>query len=402
MPEFANRTMPVPCRRFDFPPLAARHRIVPRGRPPTPSERVRPLDVTLALRAARGPARRGLSRERAQRIAQIVLRLGRVPAVAITDSVRILAYEGRGCPHMHPGQPVQTRATRQVLRTGRVAVIERKADLQCPVPGCPCAVEAAVIAPLKLQGEVIGTVKLYDVRPGPPPDSVRRLAIGISELLSLQAEQEEAEHQRELLAQARLEALQAQIRPHFLFNTLNTVIATSRQDPDLARELLTELSGFLRASMSYRGDVTTVAEETDLVRQYLRIEQARFGDRLRVRLDVGRDVLAAQIPVLSVQPLVENSVVHGLAPQEGPVRVTVAVRRRAGRLQVAVVDDGAGLTRESLARLYGREAGLGLANIAGRLEGLYGAKGRLRLRSRAGRGTAVFLALPLRYQEAAS
>jgi len=364
-------------------------------------ERVRPLDVTLALRAARARSGHGLTPEQAQRIAQILQRLAKVPAVAITDSVRILAYEGRGCPHMHPGQPVQTRATRQVLRTGEAAEIAGKAALQCPVPGCPCAIESAVIAPLKLQGEVIGTVKLYDVVPGPMPDYVRRLAIGISELLSLQAEVQEHEHQRELLAQARLEALQAQIRPHFLFNTLNTVIATSRVDPDLARELLTELAAFLRRTISFRGERTTVAEETTFVEQYLRLEQARFGPRLSVRLRLDRDVLGAQIPVLSLQPLVENAVVHGLAPKEGTGRLTVAARRRGRRLQLAVVDDGVGLAPARLERLYrgGGSGGLGIANVAGRLEALYGAEAHLRLRSREGRGTAVFLELPIAFQE---
>lgn len=365
-------------------------------------ERVRPLDVTLALRAAQARSGHALTAEQAQRIARIVLRLAKVPAVAITDSVRILAYEGRGCPHMHAGQPVQTRATRQVLRTGEAAAIERKADLQCPIEGCPCAIEAAVIAPLKLQGKVIGTVKLYDVRPGPMPDYVRRLAIGISELLSLQAELQEHEHQRELLAQARLEALQAQIRPHFLFNTLNTVIATSRVDPDLARELLMELSAFLRHTISYRGERTTVAEETAFVQQYLRLEQARFGARLGVRIRVAPNVLRAQLPVLSLQPLVENSVVHGLAPKEGNGRVTVAARQRGPHLQLAVVDDGVGLSQARLRRLYSQDEssmGLGIANIAGRLEALYGSAARIRLRSREGKGTAVFLQLPLSLQE---
>jgi two-component system LytT family sensor kinase len=365
-------------------------------------ERVRPLDVTLALRAAAARSGRGLTDDQARRIAQIVLRLAKVPAVAITDSVRILAYEGRGCPHMHPGQPVQTRATRRVLRTGEAATIERKADLQCPVEGCPCAIESAVIAPLKLQGQVIGTVKLYDVLPGPMPDYVRRLAVGISELLSLEAEAHETERQRELLAQARLEALQAQIRPHFLFNTLNTVIAMSRRDPELARELLGELAGFLRQTISYRGETATVRDEVSFAAQYLRLEQARFGERLGVRLAIDPGVQEAEMPVLSLQPLVENSVVHGLAAKEGPGRLVVSARRRGTHLQIAVVDDGVGLSQTRLRRLYSQDEstmGLGIANIAGRLEALYGTEAHLRLRSREGRGTAVFLQLPLRRRE---
>lgn len=367
------------------------------------TEPVRPFDVRLAMRAARGQSGHGLTEDVAQRIARIVLGIADVPAVGITDSARILAYEGDGCPYMRPGQPVQTRATRQVLRTGDVAVIERKADLQCRVPGCPCEVESAVIAPLKVQGEVIGTVKLYGKRPGPMEGHVMRLAIGISELLSMQAEISEVERQRELLAQARLEALQAQIRPHFLFNTLNTVIATSRFDPDLARDLLTELASFLRHTISYRGDRISVGEEIAFVEQYLRLEHARFGDRIDVRLRVDPEVREASIPVLALQPLVENAIVHGLAPKDGHGLLRIFVSRRGGELRLAVIDDGVGIPRARLHALFEPGSGgmgLGLANIDERLQAMYGRRARLRLRSRVGKGTAVLARLPLSYEGA--
>ncbi|MDA8345810.1 MAG: histidine kinase [Thermaerobacter sp.] len=365
-------------------------------------EPVSPLDIALAIRAARGYWA-GLTRETAERIARIVLGVAHVQAVAITDSARILAYEGAGCPYMRPGQPVQTKATRQVLRTGEVALIERKQDLHCPIAGCPCAVQAAVIAPLKVQGEVVGTVKLYAEHPGPMPGYATRLAIGISELLSLQAELSEVERQKELLAQARLEALQAQIRPHFLFNTLNTVIATSRFDPDLARELLTELAAFLRHTISYRGEKIRAVEELAFVHQYLRLEQARFGDRIAVRLQMEQGVETALIPVLALQPLVENAIVHGLAPKDGHGQLLVSLRRRGVELQMAVVDDGVGITRARLRRLFlpheGTGMGLGIANVHERLHALYGSRGQIRLRSRPGRGTVVLVRLPFELPE---
>ncbi len=365
-------------------------------------EMVTPLDIALAIRAARGHWA-GLTREMAERIARILLGVAQVDAVAITDAARILAYEGAGCPHMRPGQPVQTKATRQVLRTGEVAMIERKEDLHCPVAGCPCGVQAAVIAPLKVQGEVVGTVKLYAERPGPMPGYATRLAIGISELLSLQAELSEVERQKELLAQARLEALQAQIRPHFLFNTLNTVIATSRFDPDLARELLTELAAFLRHTISYRGEKIRAAEEIAFVQQYLRLEQARFGERIAVRLRVDETVEDALLPVLALQPLVENAIVHGLAPKDGHGKLIVSVRRRGPELQVAVIDDGVGIPRARQRRLFlpreGSGMGLGIANVHERLHALYGSRGRIRLRSRPGRGTFVVVRMPFELQE---
>lgn len=229
-----------------------------------------------------------------------------------------------------------------------------------------------------------------------------RLAIGMSELLSLQAELSEVEHQRQLLAQARLEALQAQIRPHFLFNTLNTVVATSRFDPDLARELLTELAAFLRHTISDRGDHIAVGEEIAFVEQYLRLERARFGERIAVRLEVEPAVRGARLPVLALQPLVENAIVHGLAPKDGPGLLRVFVSSHGGELRLAVVDDGVGMPRARLHSLFEPTTagmGLGLSNIYERLQALYGRRARLRLRSRPGRGTAVIVRLPLSYAE---
>jgi LytS/YehU family sensor histidine kinase len=334
----------------------------------------------------------------ARRVAAIVQHIAAVDAVAITDTAQILALEGAGCPHMHPGRPVQTDATRTVLRTGEGAFIATKAELHCPVAGCPCSIQAAVIAPLKIRGHVVGTVKFYHRHSSLMPEFIQRLAVGISELLSLQLELEEAEHQRELLAQARLQALQAQIHPHFLFNTLNTIIATSRVDPELARELLAELATFLRHTISQQASRSTLAQELDFVHMYVRLEHARFGDRLQTTFRVDPAILDIEVPVLTLQPLVENAIVHGLAPKDGLGRLTVAARRRGASVCLAVVDDGVGFADGphplGTEGSDGRRDGLGLANVNQRLIGLCGPEARLRIRSRAGRGTLVAAHLP--------
>jgi LytS/YehU family sensor histidine kinase len=358
------------------------------------------LDVSLRISAEALPhLRQGLTPETAAVIAEIILRVAEVDAVAITDPEVILAFAGEGCPTMRPGGPIQTAATRHAIATGEITFVPSKDELHCPIPGCPCPIHAAVIAPLKLRGTTVGTVKLYSHRPAPIPAYIERLAWGMSQLLSLQLELAEVERYRELLAQARLEALQAQIRPHFLFNTLNTVIATSRTDPDLARALLVELAEFLRHTIGTRDDHAAVAEEIRFVEMYLRLERARLGDRLRVRVQVDESALALPMPVLTLQPLVENAVVHGLAPKRGPGQLTVAVRRRPGHLSVLVVDDGLGIPPARLAGLRARDAsrdsGVGLPNVEERLRSLYGPGHGLRIRSRPGRGTAVAFRVPI-------
>lgn len=345
-------------------------------------------------------ARQGLTADAARQIAGIVHRIAGVEAVAITDADIILAYEGEGCPHMSAGMPVQTRATRRVLQTGTMAVVRNKQELDCPVAGCPCPVQSAVIAPLSLDGKVVGSVKLYRSEPSEMPEYAQRLARGISELLSLQMHLAEAERQRELLTEARLEALQAQIRPHFLFNTLNTVIATSRDRPDEARELLTEFAQFLRQAISYQGDRTTVAADMHMVQAYLRLEQARFGDRLHTSVEVDARALELSIPVLTIEPLVENAVTHGLQPKDGPGHLVVRIYRGTRFLHVVVADDGVGIQPERLLTLLSGAGesvrpSLGLSNVHQRLTGLYGKRAGLRIRSRVGQGTMVVAQVPL-------
>ncbi len=340
----------------------------------------------------------GLMEETAQKIAGIIYRIADVEAVAITDRMRILAYTGGGCPHMRPGAPVQTQATRRVLDTGSLALVRDREELHCPDPDCPSPIQSAVVAPLHIGDRVVGAVKLYRTDPGEMPLYATRLAQGMSELLSLELSLGESERQRELLAEARLDALQAQIRPHFLFNVLNTVIATSRQDPDAARRLLTELSQFLRSTLSYHREQTTLAEDLAVVDLYLRLEGARFGSRVKATVDVDPSLLALPVPVLTLEPLVENAVTHGVAPREAldgiEGHVVIRARRRARGMVILVADNGVGISPERVHDVFqprtGTGLGLGLWNVRERLQGRAG----LRLKSRPGRGTVVRLSFP--------
>lgn len=359
------------------------------------------LDWTLRIGEQTLPyVRQGFTRETAQKIAEIIREIGAVDAVAVTDDQTILGYAGFGCPFMVPGRPILTNATRSALRTGEVRVVASKAEFACPVEGCPCPLQAAVIAPLRIRERIVGTVKLYRTQEGGMPDWLHRLAGGLAQLLSLQLELGETDRLRELTARARLEALQAQIRPHFLFNTLNMILLFSRTNIDQARELLVRLASFLRRSLSVRGDFIRVEEELEYVQTYLAIERARFGESMRFRVSVDPRALGCLIPVLTIQPLVENAVVHGLARKEGGGSLVVRARVRGDRLRVVVADSGVGIPPDRRRRIFepgvGTGMGLGLSNVNERLRMLYGDGWGLRLRSRPGRGTVVRVEVPLR------
>ena len=194
------------------------------------------------------------------------------------------------------------------------------------------------------------------------------------------------------LAEARLESLRGKLQPHFLFNTLNSIAALVRDNPRAAEEMIGTLSDLLRASLaSADSHDITLGEELDLVAKYAGVEQARFGERLHVEMNVPADLLDARVPQLLLQPLVENAIRHGIAPREGPGVVRVSGAGRNGRLTLSVEDDGVGL---GAGRPGGH--GIGLSATRERLHHMYGLDSALDVRDREGGGTRVSIDLPLR------
>lgn len=196
------------------------------------------------------------------------------------------------------------------------------------------------------------------------------------------------------LMETELKALREQLRPHFLFNTLNTVsVLVREQKNDEAVNLIARLSGLLRMTLdSTRVQEVTLRQEMDFLERYLEIQKARFSDRLSVAVTIEPAAMEARIPNLLLQPLVENAIIHGVAPKTGPGRVEVRGRVESGKLHLEVRDDGPGLGDGAL---RARE-GIGLTNTRERLAKIYGSHGHLSLRSEPGRGVSVQIILPCR------
>lgn len=198
-----------------------------------------------------------------------------------------------------------------------------------------------------------------------------------------------AERLRRELATARLEALRAQLRPHFLFNTLNAVSELVHEDPEAADRMLTELGVLLRASLADdAGETVPLERELELLDAYLAVQRRRMGARLRVRREVDPATLGVAVPLLLLQPLVENAVRHGLAGREGGGTVRIAARLEDGELVVEVDDDGEGPPDA------GVREGVGLRNTRRRLEALWGSGAELRVEGAPERGTRVRVRLP--------
>jgi two-component sensor histidine kinase len=196
------------------------------------------------------------------------------------------------------------------------------------------------------------------------------------------------------LARARLQVLKSQVHPHFLFNTLHMISTIVYQDPLLADRMIQRLSDLLRATLD-QADRQTISlrEELELLKLYLEIMQARFGDRLNVSFEIQDETLSAAVPSFILQPLTENAIRYGIMPREEGGRVTIRARRDGGRLSIRVEDDGAGWNSPPEKIL---SSGLGLKNTISRLRTLYGQDQEFRLQSGRDGGAHVALEIPFR------
>ncbi len=203
------------------------------------------------------------------------------------------------------------------------------------------------------------------------------------------------EEQKRLLLEARLDALQRQINPHFLFNTLNSIASLVRLKPELAREMIVKLGNILRALLKEHDSYVPLREELKFTDDYLDIEVVRFGaDKLRVEKEIDPRSLDLLVPSILLQPLIENSIKHGLEPRLKGGTVTLRSRFEGDRLRIEVADDGVGIVNRPASALSRAGAGIGMKNVQERLEVLYGSQARFTVVSNPGRGTLVSIEIP--------
>jgi len=198
--------------------------------------------------------------------------------------------------------------------------------------------------------------------------------------------------QEKLLMTARVEALANQINPHFLFNTLTSISSLIRSQPETARMLIVKLSGLLRRLLRSQEHFVTLREEIEAVDEYLDIERVRFGPNLVVEKVLDDASLGLIVPSMILQPLIENSIKHGLGRKLGEGRITIRAALRAGHVVIEIADNGVGMPSERID--HTREHGIGLRNVNERLSVIYGANYQLRLQSTPGQGTLARIEIP--------
>jgi two-component system, LytTR family, sensor kinase len=343
---------------------------------------------TLHTAALASPAlRAGLTTASAERSARHLRSLLGAPAIALTDASGLLAWDGRFDHHAQQ----TARLAAPVLDDGATSVRSR-GDMPCEDPDC--GLRHVIVTALTVEGRPVGTLQVFS---SSASAGLVRAAEEVARWVSGQLELAELDASRTRLMQAEVRALRAQISPHFVYNSLTAIASFVRTDPERARELLLEFADFTRHSFRRHGEFTTLAEELRSIERYLVLEKARFGDRLTVRLRVAPEVLTVAVPVLSLQPLVENAVRHGLERKPGAGTVTIIAEDVDQEAVITIEDDGIGEEPDRVRRaLAGDEAmeSIGLGNVDERLRSTYGDEYGLVVETAPGAGTKVTVRVP--------
>ena len=332
--------------------------------------------------------RRGLNPAGAAKASRQLRTLLGCDALAIMDTSGVLAWDGAG----EDMKPRMMDLAAGVLANGRTAVLPAgEADAATEATGGPLA---AVIAPVRAGTRVVGAVAA--VAPSAGAGLVRATS-EVADWVAVQVELAELDASRTQLMEAEVRALRAQISPHFIYNSLNAIASFINTDPARARELVVEFADFTRYSFRRHGDFTTLAEELRCIDRYLLLERARFGERVQVSLRVAPEVLSTVIPFLSLQPLVENAVRHGLEAKEGPGHISITANDTGAFAEVTIEDDGVGMDPEQLQSvLAGHTDGehVGLRNVDARLRQVYGNDHGLVIETAPGEGTLITMRVP--------
>lgn len=338
-------------------------------------------------------ARQGLNSKSAGEIVKIIYNLTKVNAVAITDTEKVLAFIGDGEDHHSAGTPIISNATKQAIAIGKTIIQSNQGIEECTVSDCP--LKSSVIAPLFVHGKTIGTIKLFRTYQDNISKVDIRIADGVANLLSVQFELAGMEQQIFMREKAELRALQAQINPHFLFNTISIIMSFCRTDPETARNLLAHLASLMQRRFKQSRDLITLEDELEGIRSYLEIVKRRFGSRLVVKVSVEQEIRGVEVPVLSIQPLVENAIQHGLFPKIDQCLLELKAYREDNDVVISVTDNGVGISEQKLKQIKMLDSdGIGLKNVNSRLTSMYGEAYAMTINSTEGIGTEVVIRIP--------
>lgn len=345
----------------------------------------------------------GLTESSANESAKVIKDLMKVSAVAITNKTHILAHVGVASDHHTPDKTIITDLSKAVIDTGQQKEVYSSKEIGCQHPNCP--LEAAIVIPLYIQGDIVGTLKLYFTDYHDLTFVEKRLAEGLAKIFSSQLELGAVETQRQLLQDAEIKSLQAQVNPHFFFNAMNTISALVRIDHEKARQLLLQMSQFFRSNLQgARNNTITISKELEQVRAYIALEQARYPDHFIIECDIPEQYESALVPPFVIQILVENAIKHAFTNRKDDNRIWVKVTGEQHKIKLSVKDNGQGIPEGKLGTIgkviVESQSGTGsaLENLNRRLIGLFGPTAELSIHT-SHLGTEVQTEIPYKHIE---
>ena len=337
-------------------------------------EEVAAMQSKLALDIANKtlPYFRSINEESLEKICRIIKDEINSDAVSITNKNEVLAYVGVGEDAFKAPYTEISNITKCSIKENKIlniqvkkeeSSISEKADLK-----------TAMIIPLTDSQGVVGTLKIYYAKKYDMSHSKKSLAIGLSQIISTLMEISKIEKIENERKKSEIKALQRQINPHFLFNALNTITSFIRINPDKARKLIINLSTYMRYNLEVNDNLIDINKELEQVKAYVEIEKARFGDKLTVLYDIDENI-EAKIPSLTIQPLVENAIIHGIRKNGGCGTVVIGVKKEDGYTRVWVENDGIAIDLDVIKKVYSGEMPdnkIELYNVHLRLKLIYG------------------------------
>lgn len=342
--------------------------------------------------------RQGLTQDSANQTCEILLKEVNASAVSMTDRETILCYLGNGSEIYLAGSQIKTDATKQVLETGETFIGIQKEIRDHD--HLPAEIKAAMIVPLKQKDDIVGTLKFYFRSEKEITALEKELIQGLARLLSSQLELAKVEELKKIARETEIKALQAQVSPHFLFNTINIIVSMIRTDPERARKLLLSLSNFFRQNLAGTNKAwSSLEDEVKQIKSYLEIQEARFSGELELDWDVDETLLHLQVPTLTMQPLVENAIKHGRGSSNEPLKITIVIKKESNIPFVSIEDNGKGISNERLSTLTKQPiqsekgAGIGLYNVHRRLSDMLSPNSGLKIVSEPFKRTIISFSL---------
>lgn len=347
----------------------------------------------------------GLNAATAEETARILKHELKAEAVAVTDTEHVLVHIGRDNLIIPSGEPIRMELAKLAIQTGEVQFASHSSHFQPHHP----RLGAAIIVPFSEGGQVAGLIKLFFKRAEQIRSVEAALARGLSKLITSQLNVSLAEKLSGLMKDAELKVLQAQINPHFLFNTLNSIVSLIRTDPDAARHVTLQLGSFMRLNLKMtQSKLIPLDQELDHLKHYLEIIKVRFVDQFNVFVDIEMGLRPLMIPPGTLQPLVENSIQHGLkgVASNGLIRIEVISKENHALFKIE--DNGTGISEEIIHQLGAQPigesdnrsmhtgTGIGVYNVNQRLISLFGAEAKLHIANteNGGKGTRFTFEVP--------